>query len=75
MILGILGANLLGNILAEKEAIAKDQGRVVNRPEELAMEKSTSEQIKTKKQYQGIVRGGYGNKNVQKTITKNENNV
>ena len=34
MLLGTLGANLLGNILAGKGAIAKRQGRGINRTSE-----------------------------------------
>ena len=47
MLLGTLGASLLGNILA---------GKGMNRTGE------------------GIVRGGYGNKKVRKTTTKNKKN-
>ena len=45
MLLGTLGASLLGNILA---------GKGMNRAGE------------------GVVRAGYGNKNVRKTTTKNK---
>ena len=64
MILGTLGASLLGNILAGKGVIATSQGRGVNRAGEGAITKSTSEETKSKRQGQGIVRAGYGNKNV-----------
>ena len=65
MLLGTLGASLLGNILAGKGAIAKSvseetksksQGRGVNRARE------------------GIVRASYGNKKVRKTTTKYKKN-
>ena len=62
MLLGTLGASLLGNILAGKGAIAK----------------SVSEETKSKSQGrglnragEGIVRAGYGNKKVPKR-TKNK---
>ena len=70
MLLGTLGASLLGNILAGKEAIAKSvgeetksksEGRGVNRAGEGAILKSVSEETKSKRQDQGIVRAGYGN--------------
>ena len=54
MLLGRLGASLLGNISAGKGAIAK----------------SVSEQTKSKKQGQGIVRADCGNKKSRKTTTK-----
>ena len=61
MLLGTLGASLLGNILAGKGAIAK----------------SLSEETKSKSQGwgvnragEGIVRAGYGNKKVRKTTNK-----
>ena len=50
MLLGTLGANLLGNILAGKE---------INRAEEGAIAKSVSEETKSKKQGRGIIRAGY----------------
>ena len=53
MLLGTLGASLLGNILA---------GKGINR---------AGEGAKAKRQGQGIVRAGYGNKKVRKTTTKN----
>ena len=74
MLLGTLGANLLGNILAGKGAIAMSQGRGVNRAGEGAIVKNISKQAKWKRQCWGIVRAGSGNKKVQKTTTKNENN-
>ena len=46
MLLGTLGASLLGNTLAVKGAIATRQGRGINRAGK----------------GQGIVRAGYGNK-------------
>ena len=62
MLLGTLVASLLGNILA---------GKRVNRAGEGAIAKSVSEEIKSKRQGGGIVRAGFGNKNVRKTTTKN----
>ena len=75
MLLGTLGASLIGNILAGKGAIATSQGRGINRAGEGAISKSISEEPKSKRQGRGIVRSGYGNKNVQKTTTKNKKNV
>ena len=62
MLLGKLGASLLGNILA---------GKGINRVGEGAITKSISEETKSKRQRGGIVRAGYGNKKVRKT-TKNK---
>ena len=53
MLLSILGASLLGNILA---------GTGINRAVEEAIAKSVTEEAKSKRQGQGIVRGGYENK-------------
>ena len=70
MLLGTLGASLLGNILAGKGAIAKSvseetksksQGRGVNR---------AGEGVKT--QGRVVARAGYGNKKVRKTTAKNK---
>ena len=81
MLLGTLGASLLGNILAGKGAIAKSvsketksttQGQGVNRSGEGTIAKSVSEQTKLKRQGRGIVGAGYGNKKVRKTTTKNK---
>ena len=60
MLLGTLGASLLGSILAKKGAIATSQGRGVNRAREGAI---------TKRQGWEIVRAGYGNQKVRKTTT------
>ena len=65
MLLGTLGATLWGNVLA---------GKGVNRAGQGAIAKSVSEETKSKRQGQGIARAGYGNKKVQKTITKNKMN-
>ena len=54
MLLGTLGASLLGNVLPGKEVIAKRQGRGMNR---------TEDGPATKKQGKGTVRAGYGSKN------------
>ena len=54
MLLGTLGASLLGNVLTGRGAIAK----------------SVSEDRKSKRQSRGIVRVGYRNKKVWKTTTK-----
>ena len=51
--LGILGANLLGNNLADKG---------VNRTREGVIAKTASKESKSERQGQGIVRAGYGNK-------------
>ena len=56
MLLGTLGASLLGNILARKGMNRAEEGAIV------------------KRQGRGIVRAGYGNKNVPKTTTKNKMN-
>ena len=56
MLLGTMGASLLGNISA---------GEGINRAGEGAI---------AKRQGEGIVRAGYGNKKVQKTTTKNKKN-
>ena len=55
MLLGTLGASLLGNILA---------GKGINRAGEGAIAKSISEETKSKRQGREIVRAGYGNKKV-----------
>ena len=65
MLLGTLGVSLSGNILG---------GKGINRAGEGAIAKSISEETKSKRQGQGIVRAGYANKKVQKTTTKNKNN-
>ena len=74
MLLGTLGASLLGNILAGKGARATSQGRGVNRAGEGVIARSISEEKKSKRQGRGIVRAGYGNKKVRKTTTKNKKN-
>ena len=50
MLLGTLGASLLGNILAGKEAIATSQGRGENRAGVGAIAKSINEETKLKRQ-------------------------
>ena len=60
MLLGTLGASVLGNILA---------GKGINRAGEGAITKSVSEETKSKRQGRGIVRAGYGN-----TTTRNKKN-
>ena len=72
--LGTLGASLLGNILAGKEAIATSQGRGENRAGVGAIAKSINEETKLKRQSWGIVRAGYGKKNVRKTAIKKKIN-
>ena len=72
MLLGKLGASLLGNILAGKEPIATSQGQGINRAGVGAIAKSISEEAKLKRQGRGIVRAGYRNKKVQKTTAKNK---
>ena len=61
MLLGTLGASLLGNILA---------GKGINSTGEGAIAKSVSEETKLKTQGRGIVRAGYGNKKSPKATTK-----
>ena len=61
MLLGTLGAGLLGNILA---------GKGIDRAGEGAKAKSVSEDTKSKRQGRGIVRAGYRNKKVKKTTLK-----
>ena len=63
MLLGTLGASLLGNILA---------GKGINRAGEGAIAKSVSEETKSKRQGRDIVRAGCGNKKVWKTTTKSK---
>ena len=63
MLLSTLGASLLGNIWA---------GKGINRAGEGAIEKSVSEETKSKREGQGIVIAGYENKKVRKTTTKNK---
>ena len=53
MLVGTLGASLLGSILV---------GKGVNIAGEWVIAKSVSEEIKWKRQGQGIVRVGYGKK-------------
>ena len=65
MLLGTLGASLLGNILARKG---------INRAGEGAIAKSISQETKSKRRGRGIVRAGYANKKVRKTTTKNKKN-
>ena len=60
ILLGILGASLLGNILA---------GKGINRAKEEAIPKSISEETNSKRQGQGIVSAGYGNKKGRKATT------
>ena len=62
MLIGTLGASLLGNILV---------GKGINRVGEGAIAKSISKETKSKRQGWGIARAGYGNKNVRETTTKN----
>ena len=62
MLIGTLGASLLGNILV---------GKGINRVGEGAIAKSISEETKSKRQGWGIARAGYGNKKVRETTTKN----
>ena len=63
MLLGTLGASLLGNILAVKG---------INRAGEGSIAQSISKKTKSKRQSPGILRAGYGNKKVCKTTTKNK---
>ena len=53
MLLGTLGASLLGNILAGKKAIATSHGQGINKAGEGAI---------ATRQGRGIVRPSYGNK-------------
>ena len=62
MLLGTLGASLLGNILA---------GKGMNRAGEGAIAKSISKETKSTSQGRGIIRAGYGNKKGRKA-TKNK---
>ena len=61
MLLGTLGASLLGNILA---------GKGINRAGEGAIAKSVSEETRSNKQGRGIVRAGYVNKKDRKATKK-----
>ena len=61
MLLGTLGASLLGNILAGKGAIATGHERGMNRAGEEAI---------AKRQGRGIVRAGYGRRSLNSS--KNE---
>ena len=60
MLLGILGASLLGNILAGKGINRAGKAQGINRACEGAIAKSISEETKLKRQVRGIVRAGYG---------------
>ena len=62
MLLGIMGASLLGNILA---------GKGISRAGEGAIAKSISEETKSKGR--GILRTAYENKKGQKATTKRQN--
>ena len=53
MLLGTLGASLLGNILAGKRMKRAGEGVIM---------KSISEETKSKRQVRGIVKAGYENK-------------
>ena len=55
MLLGTLGANWFGNILAGKGAVAMSQGQRINRAGKGRGINEASE---------GIIRAGYGNKNI-----------
>ena len=55
MLLDTLGANWLGNILAGKGAVAMSQGQRINRAGKGRGINEASE---------GIIRAGYGNKNI-----------
>ena len=55
MLLGTLGANWLGNILAGKGVVAMSQGQRINRAGKGRGINEVSE---------GIIRAGYGNKNI-----------
>ena len=74
MLLGTLGAGLLGNILAGKGAIATSQRWGVIRAGEGAIAKSISKETKSKRQDWGILRASYRNKKVRKRTTKNKSN-
>ena len=63
MLLGTLGASLLGNLLTGRRAIAKSQGRGVNR---------AGKGKGINRACEGIVRAGYGNKN---NNNNNKNNM
>ena len=65
MLLGVLGASLLGNILA---------GKRINRAGEWALARNVSEETKSKRQGRGIVRAGYGNEKGRKAATKGHKN-
>ena len=58
MLLGTLGASLLGDSLSGKGAIAMNQGQGVNRAGEGVIAKSISKETKSKGQGQRIVRAG-----------------
>ena len=60
MLLGILGASLLGNILAGKGINRAGKAQGINRACEGVIAKSISEEMKSKRQVRGIVRAGYG---------------
>ena len=62
MLLGILGASLLGNILAGKGINRAGKGQGINRAGEGAIAKSISKEMKSKRQVRGIVRAGYGSR-------------
>ena len=63
MLIGTLGASLLGNILV---------GKGINSAGEVATAKNVSEEKKSKRQGRGIVRAGYGNKKGRKATAKRQ---
>ena len=68
MLLGTLGASLLGNILAGKGINKKVKG--TNKAGEGAIAKSVSEETKSTRQGRGIVRASYGHRYLNSSRNK-----
>ena len=61
MLLGTLGASLLGNILTGRGAILKRQGQGINRAGNVWGINRAGESALAMRQGRGIVKAGYGN--------------
>ena len=68
MLLGTLGASLLGNILAGKGINKKGNG--TNKAGEGAIAESVSEETKSTRQGRGIVRASYGHRSLNSSKNK-----
>ena len=61
MLLGTLGARLLGNLLIGRGAIAESQGRGINRAGKGRGINRAGEGAIATRQVRGVIRAGYGN--------------